>query len=304
MVTSLGGVRSAVSYWRVRILVTNDDGVHAPGLAAIARALATWSAAASDGEERDVVVVAPLINFSGASAAVGTVYERDAIDYRRVVIEGAEALPTFGIDGSPALSTIVGILGGFGPTPDLVVSGVNLGINVGRSVLHSGTVGAALTASQMGVRGLALSIRSIKGPIPWTTATTCAVQLLPTMAAAPPGTVLNLNVPAVELDELRGVRRGRVSRIGLIKAATTEGGPFTRPDVAPGHEGKVALVLGAAVPELGAVDDGDPSDDAALVAEGYASLTPLVSVRADERPDTEEIVQRALTSLQPLLTPR
>ena len=165
-----GGHGAPVSYRRVRILVTNDDGVHAPGLAAVTRALAGWRAAAPDDEVRDVVVVAPLTNHSGASAAVGTVYEREAIAYRAVPIDGADDVPVYGLDASPALSVIVGVLGGFGPRPDLVVSGINLGVNVGRSVLHSGTVGAALTAAQLGLSGLAVSLRSGSVPDHWETA--------------------------------------------------------------------------------------------------------------------------------------
>ena len=62
------GGGSAIAYWRVRILVTNDDGVHAPGLAAITRALAAWVVEGSPAEDRQVVVVAPLANHSGAAA--------------------------------------------------------------------------------------------------------------------------------------------------------------------------------------------------------------------------------------------
>src|SRR3984957_8772360 len=144
-----------VSYWRVRILVTNDDGVRAPGIAALVRALAgwveaavgehqllvvalLWRARAGWGEaaagEHELIVGAPLENHSGASSAVGTVYERSSLDYERVLIEGAEDVAAYGLDASPALSVIVGVLGGFGPRPDVIVSGINLGVNIGRSV--------------------------------------------------------------------------------------------------------------------------------------------------------------------------
>ncbi len=142
----------------MRILVTNDDGVHAPGLAALTRALARW--ASEDPEGRQVVVVAPLANHSGASAAVGTVYERETIAYATARIPGAEHIPAYGLDCAPALAVIVGSLGGFGPKPDLIASGINLGVNVGRSVLHSGTVGATLTGAQLGISGLAVSLRA------------------------------------------------------------------------------------------------------------------------------------------------
>jgi 5'-nucleotidase len=284
----------AVSYWRVRILVTNDDGVHAPGLAAVTRALARWADMAPAGEDRQVVVVAPLANHSGASAAVGTVYERDAIAYRTVVIEGAEEVPTYGLDASPALSVIVGALGAFGPRPDLVVSGINLGVNVGRSVLHSGTVGAVLTGAQLGLRGLAVSLRSGGAVDHWDTASALAVRLVPALSEAPPQSVWNLNVPSVAPGELRGVRPGRISTAGIIKSASER--VHLEPSGEAG-EGSVRLTLGAAVPSLGDVGDEAPEDDGALVAAGFASLTPLVGVRADASSQTRSALDAALAAL-------
>ena len=87
-----------------------------------------------------------------------------AIAYQRAVVEGAEAVEAYGLDASPALSVIAGALGAVGPKPDLVLSGINHGVNVGRSVLHSGTVGAALTASQLGISALAVSLRAGADP--------------------------------------------------------------------------------------------------------------------------------------------
>jgi len=290
----------------VRVLVTNDDGVHAPGLAAITRALARW-AADHDGRHQ-VIVVAPLANHSGASAAVGTVYERAAISYRRVHIEGADDVPAYGVDAPPALAVLVGTLGGFGPRPDMVVSGINLGANVGRSVLHSGTVGATLAGAQLGLRGMAVSLRAGFPPEQWDTASTIAVALLPALCDAPPRTVLNLNVPSLPMDELRGVRRARISTSGIVKQATgglagglAHGvdGPARR---GGDDEGEIRLTLGAAVPTLGHADESeDPEDDAALVAAGFAALTPIVGVREDAAPDADEVVRAALSSLHRLL---
>ncbi|HTX63853.1 MAG TPA: 5'/3'-nucleotidase SurE [Acidimicrobiales bacterium] len=286
----------------MRVLVTNDDGVHAPGLAAITCALARWAVDADGGHE--VVVVAPLANHSGASAAVGTVYEREAISYRRVRIDGAEDVPTYGVDAPPALAVLVGALGGFGPRPDIVVSGINLGVNVGRSVLHSGTVGATLSGAQLGLRGLAVSLRAGFPPEQWSTASTIAVALLPALCAAPPRTVLNLNVPSVPIEELRGVRRARISTSGIVKAATGGVAPGAGGPAQGGgpEEGEVRLRLGTAIPTLGRVDESeDPEDDAALIAAGYASLTPIVGVREDTAPDSDEIVRAALSSAHHLL---
>ncbi len=281
------------------MLVTNDDGVHAPGLAAITRALAGWAACTE--EPHEVVVVAPLANHSGASAAVGTVYERESISYRRVRVPGAEGVPTYGVDAPPALAVLVGVLGGFGPRPDIVVSGINLGVNVGRSVLHSGTVGATLAGAQLGLRGLAVSLRAGFPPEHWETASAVAISLLPALCAAPPRTVLNLNVPSVPLEELRGVRRARISTSGIVRSASEDpahrpGGPAVGGDA---DEGEVRLTLGAAVPTLGTVDaDEGPEDDAVLVAAGYASLTPIVGVREDSGQDVDEVVRAALAQAQ------
>lgn len=280
----------------MRILVTNDDGVHAPGLAGITQALARWAGGAAPGEERHVVVVAPLANYSGASAAVGTVYERTALSYRAVEVAGAEGVRVYGLDAPPALSVIVGCLGAFGPRPDVVVSGINLGANVGRSVLHSGTVGAALTGAQLGLRGLAVSLRSGSPPAPWETASTVAVGLLPVVATAPPGTVLNVNVPSVPLEQLRGVRRARISNSGLVRSAGNAqlagGGPASG---GAHEEGEVRLTLGAAIPSLGDVTGEDPEDDAALVAGGYATITPLAGVREATDAAADELVRHALS---------
>lgn len=283
--------------------MTNDDGVHAPGLAAITRALSAWAA---DGPDRDVVVVAPLANYSGASAAVGTVYERDSLAYRAVPIDGADNVAVYGLDASPALSVIVGTLGGFGPRPDLVVSGINLGVNVGRSVLHSGTVGATLTGAQLGLSGLAVSLRSGAATDHWETAADLAVALLPALVAAPARTVLNLNVPSVPKVDLRGVRRGRISTAGIIKRATggghrpppASGGPGTSGDP---DEGEIRLTLGTAVPSLGDVAGEDPEDDGALIAAGFASLTALLGVREDTASGADELVREAVAELQATL---
>jgi 5'-nucleotidase len=309
----------------VRILVTNDDGVHAPGLAALTRALARWAEAVPDGGSREVIVVAPMANHSGASAAVGTVYERESIAYQSVSIPGAGSTPAFGLDASPALSVIVGGLGGFGPAPDLIFSGINLGVNVGRSVLHSGTVGAVLTGAQLGISGLAVSLRSNVQPECWDTAAALAVSLIDELAAAPARSVLNLNVPSVPLGELRGVRRGHIGSAGIIKetrrfpdsspgdpAAASGGvasggvasggvllvGPVGGPT---SERGEVRLRLGTAVPSLGDVGDEAPGDDGSLLGAGFASLTPLVGVHEAAGDGADELIRRSLEQARRLI---
>jgi 5'-nucleotidase len=262
----------------MRILITNDDGVFAPGIAALARGLH-----AAFGDRHELVVVAPLTDHSGAGAAVGAVYERESIPYEHVDIPGLAEVPTYGIDGSPALSVILACIEGFGPRPDLIVSGINHGMNAGRSALHSGTVGAALTGAQFGVRGLAVSIAWAETPEYWQTAVDLACGIVPTLAGAEPATVLNLNVPAVRPEQLKGLRHGRLGRMGLIRAARPEHTPL------PGDGSVTDRTGGAIVLSMrGLGGDADrareraelePDSDAALVEDGWASLTPLVGVR-------------------------
>ena len=272
----------------MRILVTNDDGVRAPGIAALALA------AASTGHE--VVVVAPMIDYSGSGAAVGPVHSRDGVDYEAHAIEGLGDMPTYGIDGPPALAAILACVGGFGPMPDIVLSGINHGINVGRSAMHSGTVGAALTAAHFGLRCLAVSIRWGDDPVPWETPSTMAAALVPVLARSPAGTTLNLNVPNVPLDQLRGLRHGRLGRGGTIRSAvhTTGDGSTPLPHVAlpPGQTGTLRLDLTAP----GSSTRVHPDTDAGLLARGYASLTALVGVR-EAGADADDVIDTALEAL-------
>jgi 5'/3'-nucleotidase len=300
---------------QVRILVTNDDGVGAPGLAALTRALVSWSEeAGADGPGRppEIVVVAPSSNYSGASAAVGSVTDRTTVTYQRATVEGAEGVEAYGLDAPPALAVIAGALGAVGPKPDLVVSGINHGVNVGRSVLHSGTVGAALTASQLGISALAVSLRVGEEPDPWDSAAQLAVALLPMLVAAPACTVLNLNVPHLPLEEILGVRWARVSGAGLIKSARGPGvweSPNTEEmegpaaveaarsfmEGEPEEEGEIVLTVGSPFPhssDLGLAESG--AEDATLVAQGFAALTALRGPRAEEDPEVLSLLDEGL----------
>ena len=253
----------------MRILVTNDDGVRAPGIAALA------AVAVASGHE--VLVVAPMADYSGAGAAVGPVHSRDGVDYESHVIEGLDAVPTYGIDGPPALAVILACVGAFGARPDIVLSGINHGVNVGRSAMHSGTVGAALTGAHFGLRCLAVSIKFGDEPVPWGSPALLAASLIPVLGSAPEGTTLNLNVPDVELAELRGLRAGRLGRGGTIRSAVHDTGGGTLPHVTlpPFPSGTLRLDL----TPPGTNPTVDPDTDAGLLAHGFASLTALVGVR-------------------------
>ncbi|MHB1710548.1 MAG: 5'/3'-nucleotidase SurE [Acidimicrobiales bacterium] len=263
----------------MRILVTNDDGVFAPGIAALARGMD----AAFDGEH-ELLVLAPLVDHSGAGAAVGPVYDRESIPFEDVDIPGLEHVPTFGIDGPPALAVILACIEGFGDRPDLIVSGINHGVNAGRSALHSGTVGAALTGSQFGIRSLAVSIAWGNDPVPWETAVALATEVIPELTTMAEGTVLNLNVPAIPLEHLRGIRHGSLGSTGLIRSARPDrSGPPTAEVGVDRTGGVVTLVLrNTRASERGAERaELDPDSDVGVIEAGWASLTPLVGVRED-----------------------
>ena len=280
----------------MRILLTNDDGVFAPGIAALARGLS-----AAFGDQHELVVVAPLVDHSGAGAAVGPVYERESIPYQTVEIPGLAHVATYGIEGPPALAVILACIEGFGPRPELVVSGINHGINAGRSALHSGTIGATLTAAQFRTRGLAVSIAWGADPVPWETPASLAVGLVPIMQELPTATVLSLNVPAVAPDSLLGLRHGALGTIGLIRSVRPE---HTAEPVAGTPVDKtsraITLTLRGSEESDRAAERAElePDSDAALLAEGWATLTPLMGVHEDVSTTGRESVAIALSTYE------
>jgi len=275
----------------MRLLITNDDGVEAQGIITLTRAVARWIEDAAPGEEREAIVVAPMVNHSGMSSAVGDVFSQPTIKYQRHHFEGAENIPTYALDATPALCTIIGALGSMGPRPELILSGINAGANIGRSVLHSGTIGAILTGAQLGLSGLAVSVQWGDTP-QFDLAAEIAIDVLDQMAHAPERTLLNLNVPNKTRSELLGIRRGHISTAGIVKsAAPADGAPL-------GESGELPLRLGPATPELGDVSDEAYFDDGALLVAGYASLTPLRGVHEDTEPSMEAIIQRSLEAVE------
>ncbi|HEU5478697.1 MAG TPA: 5'/3'-nucleotidase SurE, partial [Candidatus Tumulicola sp.] len=147
----------------------------------------------------------------------------------------------------------------FGDAPELVVSGINNGCNTGRAILHSGTVGAALTAQSFGASALAVSV-DVSDPWRYDTAARVALDVLPMLEQAPPRSVLNLNVPACDYDAVRGVRWARLAAFGSVRAAIAEG--------------ERGLQF-----ELRATGVSPPPDsDQGLVEQGYAALTTIVGV--------------------------
>jgi 5'-nucleotidase len=289
--TITGRSRTAVIVRRMRLLITNDDGVDAPGLHALVRAVDAWIERAPTGSVREAVVLAPLTNQSGMSSAVGDVFGRSGVAYRQYDMPDVQHILAYGLEATPALCVIIGVLGGVHDRPDVILSGINAGANVGRSVLHSGTVGAILTGAQLGLSGLAVSVQHGED-IHFDTAGHVAAEVLDLLEHAPAGTLLNLNVPNLPGPQLRGVRRGRISTAGLIKGAGPGAGGSPL-----GREGVLPLRLGAASPQLDDVSDDEPEDDGALVVAGFASLTPLRGAHEDTNPAMDDLVRQALAAI-------
>ena len=240
----------------------------APGLAVLARAVAALG--------HEVVVAAPARDHSGASSAIGPLAVGEAVEVTTVELDALPGMAAFAVDAPPALAVILARLGAFGEPPDLVVSGINPGPNTGRSVLHSGTVGAALTAANMGLSGLAVSIGTGQ-PSYLETAATVAATALDWLITAPPKSVLNINVPNLALEEVLGVRAAALARFGTVRTALGE-----RAD------GRLQVELRDTEDQL------DPDTDTALVRAGYVTVTSLLGIRADEDSDGPEAVERAL----------
>ena len=128
----------------MRLLVTNDDGVEAQGIHVLAAALRDAG--------NDVLVVAPNSDRSGTGAAIGLIHADQHLDAEAVEMPGCAGIPAYALDGPPGLCVSAARLGAFGTPPEIVVSGINSGCNTGHAILHSGTVGAALTAQSFGGR--------------------------------------------------------------------------------------------------------------------------------------------------------
>jgi 5'-nucleotidase len=241
-------------------LITNDDGIAAPGLHALA--------AAAVAAGRRVVVAAPAEQASGAGASIITTEVARRVPTVRHELPGIPGVPAYGVAAAPAFIVFAALRGWFDEPPELVLAGINEGANCGQAVLHSGTVGAALTAGRMGVPALAVSLDCDDRPpgvTPcWSGAAGLAAQVIDLLGEAGPGTVLNLNVPDLPAGELGGIRRAALAGEGKMH------GRVDRLD--GGHLG---------VRMIDPVTAAEPDSDVALLAAGHPTVTALRSVAED-----------------------
>jgi 5'-nucleotidase len=229
---------------RPLILATNDDGVDAPGLAALVAAVAPLG---------EVVVVAPDRERSGAS---------HALTLSRPLRVRERAPGRYAVDGTPTDCVHLGVfnLTG-GRLPDLVVSGINRGLNVGDDVTYSGTVAGAMEGTLLHVPSLAFSTQPGEdGDADYAPAAAFAAALAAEVLARglPPGVFLNVNVPRATHGEVRITRQGtRTYRAAAVERLDPSGRPYY-------------WIAGA-----DSTPAGEPDGDHVAVASGAISVSPL-----------------------------
>lgn len=232
----------------MRILICNDDGIHAPGLRALYDAVKDLG---------HVDVVAP----SGEQSAVGhAITLSNPIKVAKVTHDGA--FWGHAVGGTPADCVKLAVYALLEERPDLVISGVNLGPNTGISVLYSGTVSAATEGAILGIPSMAVSLGTFTQP-QWDTATAIARQMAQRVIekGLPAETVLNVNVPNVLPDQVRGLRWTRMGRSRFVEIFHRRADP--RGNTYFWMDGEMELL-------------GDPVDtDIRLLEQNYVSVTPI-----------------------------
>lgn len=228
----------------MRILISNDDGVSAPGLAALYGALAGYA---------ECAVIAPDQDKSGASSSLTL----DRPLHPHLLDNGFISL-----NGTPTDCVHLGLNGLLEQEPDMVVSGINLGANLGDDVLYSGTVAAALEGRFLQRPSFAFSFLS-RQVDNLATAAHFARLLVEAHERLdlPPRTVLNVNIPNLPLEYVRGIQ---LTRLGHRTRAVA---PVRVVD----PRGKAGYWIAAA----GDAEDGGPGTDFHAVMQGYVSITPL-----------------------------
>ncbi|MDP6283674.1 MAG: 5'/3'-nucleotidase SurE [Acidimicrobiales bacterium] len=243
----------------MRVLITNDDGVASDGLWALAKRVLEAG--------YEAVVAAPTSDMTGMGAAIGGDLQGGDLRVERIHREDLGDTPCWAVDGPPALCVIMAQLGAFGDPVPMVVSGVNPGLNCGRSALHSGTVGAALTAANNGAHGIAVSLDVTDAPMQWETATHLVPELIQRLRGIEKGRrVINVNAPNISLAEVAGAQI-----TGLAKWGDAAG------NLRPTGDGSWSFER----------QPGDPKrrivgTDNAVVREGSISVSELVGIRTQK----------------------
>ncbi len=228
----------------MRILLSNDDGYNAPGLTALAQALRQIA---------EVVVVAPERNRSGAS---------NSLTLDRPLRVNCMGPGVYAVDGTPADCVNLALTGAVDARPNLVISGINAGENLGEDVLYSGTVAAAMEGALLGLPAIAISQVAHLDPVDYQNAVNVALELVRDCARTPlvRGTLLNVNVPQNHASpRIQLTRLGRRHRDTI---AVRQEDPRRRPVFWLGPIGSPGA-------------DAGPGTDFHAVGKGYTSLTPI-----------------------------
>jgi len=232
----------------MRILLTNDDGIYARGLAALSRELA---------RDAECLIVAPEIEQSAVGHAITIA--------RPLMVRKARKNGNFlgyAVSGTPADCVKIGICELAGGRVDLVVSGINRGANVGINVLYSGTVSAATEAAIQGVPSMAISLDSHQ-EVDFTPAARFARKLAAFILENPlPHVALNVNVPAVPEGEIRGVVVAKQGRARLMESFDKR--------VDPRENAYYWLTGETALPA-----DEEEDSDGSVLRRGMIAITPI-----------------------------
>lgn len=231
-----------------RILVTNDDGITAPGLHELYQVMAKLG---------DVTIVAPDAEQSAVGHAITTL---TPLRIKKVALAG----DTFGhaVNGTPADAVRLAILAICPELPDLVISGINLGPNTATNIIYSGTVSAATEARILGVPSIAVSLATFKDPI-WETPATFARQVAADVLAhgLPDKVLLNVNVPNLPMEKVKGIRVTRQGNSGYQERYEQRSDPRAVPYYWTAGTYRMS--------------DVDEETDALAVEQGYVSVTPV-----------------------------
>lgn len=257
-----------------QILLTNDDGIKSPGL---------WAAAEALDELGFVTVIAPRDQASGTGRSFPNTYD-GLVHTEQLVVNGKE-WTVHALGGTPAMAVLYGIFELIPSKPDLVVSGINYGLNVGSGVTISGTVGAALEGAAAGIPALAISLETEKEhhssysrEVDFKTAghfTAYFAQRLLSRAMPPDVNVLKIEVPA----EATPQTAWQTTRLSTLR--------FYEPT--PPQENQERGVKGLGYEIARDYDQSPPGTDShSIVNQGLVSVTPL-SLDLTSRVDLEEL---------------
>lgn len=233
----------------MKILLVNDDGIHAPGLRAMYESLT---------ELGDVQVVAPLVEQSGVGHRITYLHP---IMVREIFEEGKHY--GWAVDGSPADCVKLGVLEFCGREPDLIVSGINSGANVGINVLYSGTVAAAIEGAFFGVTSIAVSLSQGAPPDYQATAIRSLHLIRQILGTSPrKGSLWNINFPNSRPEGPRGIKWANMAVRRHSDTVEKRTDPRGRPYYWSGLDPLRNHAM-------------DPGSDVAELVDGYVTITPL-----------------------------